>query len=227
MNELELTPEVLQEQASSSARAVRWKAARLLAHAIDIGQARGASFRAACVPVLLEILETHDADTASDAEDAARLLVDLGERSILVRASMTRCSSRAADELVALEAALVPIQSSTVDEASVLRERIEAHRSLVTSLRGYLEEFRASPAASFAPPAAATVTAVALSRRPGKASSLSLLLPALALILVVGGVAALLFGHHGKREVNLNAALTAQENAPPVPSAPKVSAPGH
>ncbi len=142
MDEFELTPEVLLEQVSSPARAVRWKAARLLAHAIDVGQARGAAFRAACVPVLLEILESHDVDTAFEAEDAARHLVDIGERTAEVRACMTRCLGRAEDELISLEAALIPIQNSTVAEADALRARIDSHGSLVASLRGYLEDFR-------------------------------------------------------------------------------------
>ncbi|MET0794678.1 MAG: hypothetical protein ABW061_24380 [Polyangiaceae bacterium] len=220
MDELELTPEILLEQVSSPVRAARWKAARLLAHAIDIGQARGGQFRAACVPVLLEILEQHDDDTAFDAEDAARRLVDIGERSVEVRACMARSLSRAQDELVSLEAALIPIQHSAVAEGAVLRARISAYSSLVHCLRGYLEDFRESPVASFAPPAAATVTAVAESRRPGKASSVSLLLPVLAVLLVAGGLAALLLGHRSSRsEVHLNAALTASDKLPPAPSA--------
>ncbi len=220
MDEFELTPEMLLEQMSSSARAVRWKAARLMAHDIDIGKARGGQFRAACVPTLLEILDQHDADTAFDAEDAARRLVDIGERTLEVRVSMARCSTRASDELAALEALLAPLHDSSLLEVDALRERVAAHRSLVSCLRGYLDDFRESPLASFAPPAAATVRAAAESRRPGKASRFGAMLPVLALILVVGGVAALLFGHRSRREVNLNAALTAQEPGPGPSAAP-------
>jgi hypothetical protein len=227
MNELEHTPETLLEQLSAPERAVRWKAARRLAHAIDIGQARGGQFRAACVPVLLEVLEGHDHETAFEAEEAARRLVDIGERTADVRACMARCLSRAQDELVSLEAALTPIQNSALPERETLRTRIEAYRSLVECLRGYLEDFRTSPVASFAPPAAATVTAVAESRRPGKGGRISLLLPALALLLVVGGVAALLLSHRSRSEVNLNSALTAPEHTPLAPSAPASNAVGH
>lgn len=220
MDELEHPPEALLEQLSAPERAVRWRAARLLAHAIDIGQARGGQYRAACVPVLLEVLDEHDDDTAFDAEDAARRLVDIGERTAEARACMARCMSRAQDEVLALVAALAPIQNSNVPEREALRARIDAHRSLVVCLRAYLEEFRTSPVASFAPPAAATVTAAAESRRPGKPGNMSLLLPALALLLVVGGVAALLLSHRSRSEVNLNAALTAPERSPPAPRAP-------
>jgi hypothetical protein len=222
MDEPEQTPESLLEQLSASERAVRWKAARLLAHDIDVGRARGEPFRVACVPVLLEVLEAHDAYTAFDAEDAARLLVDIGERTADVRASIARCLSRAQDELVSLEAAMTPIQNSALPERDVLRERVDSYRSLVACLRGYLEDFRASPVASFAPPAAATVTAVAESRRPGKGGSISLLLPVLALLLVVACVAALLLSHRGHSEVNLNSALTAPERSPVAPSASSV-----
>jgi hypothetical protein len=219
MDEPEQTPESLLEQLSAPKRATRWKAARLLAHEIDIGRARGAHFRAACVPVLLEVLEAHDAYTAFDAEDAARRLVDIGERTAQVRACMARCLSRAQDELGLLEAALTPIQNSALPERDVLRARVDSYRSLVECLHGYLEDFRTSPVASFAPPAAATVTAVAESRRPGKGGSVSLVLPVLALLLVVGGVAALLFSHRSRSEVNLNSALTAPERSPAAPSA--------
>ncbi|MES1179391.1 MAG: hypothetical protein ABUL62_34060 [Myxococcales bacterium] len=217
MDEPEQTPEALLEQLSAPERAVRWKAARLLAHDIDIGRARGAEFRAACVPVLLDVLEAHDAYTAFDAEDAARRLVDIGERTAEVRACMGRCLNRAQDELLSLAAALTPIQNSELPERDILRARVDSYRSLVESLRGYLEEFRASPVASFAPPAAATVTAVAESRRPGKAGNISLLLPVLALLLVVGGVAALLLSHKSRSEVNLNSALPAAPSASATP----------
>ncbi|MEO6603119.1 MAG: hypothetical protein ABIQ16_24755, partial [Polyangiaceae bacterium] len=170
MDEREHTPETLLEQLSAPERAVRWKAARLLAHAIDIGKARGGQYRAECVPVLLEVLERHDDDTAFDAEDAARRLVDIGERTPEVRACMARCLRRAQDQVLSLAAALAQLQNSSVPEPDTLR----AYRSLVECLRGYLEDFRASPMASFAPPAAATVTAVAESRRPGKGGSISL-----------------------------------------------------
>jgi len=220
MDESEQTPEVLLEQLSAPEQVVRWKAARLLAHDIDIGRARGGQFRAACVPVLLEVLERHDDVTALDAQEAARLLVDIGERTPDVRSCMWRCLSRAQDELVSLEAALAPIQNSSLPGRDALRTRVASYRSLVECLRNYLEEFRTSPVASIAPPAAATVMAAAESRRPRKGGgNVSLLLPALALLLVVGGVAALLLSHKSRGEVNLNSALTAPERVPAAPSA--------
>jgi hypothetical protein len=227
MDEPEQTPETLLDQLSAPERQLRWKAARRLAHDIDIGRARGVHYRAACVPVLLEILNEHDAHSAFEAEDSARRLVDIGERTIEVRSCMARCLARAQDELIALEAALSPIQNSALPERDALRSRIEASRSLIECLRSYLEDFRASPVASFAPPAAATVTAAAESRRPGKGGSVSLLLPALALLLVIGGVAALLLSHRRRSEANLNSALTAPERLPAAPSASAGTAQDH
>lgn len=233
MDDPELTPEALLERLTAPERAVRWNAARRLAHEIDIGRARGGQFRAACVPVLLEILDGHDTQSAFDAEDSARRLVDIGERTFEVRAGMARCLARAQDELVALEAALTPIQNSSLPGRDGLSSRIHSYRSLVGCLRSYLEDLRASPVASFAPPAAATVTAVAESRRPesrrsGKNGRGNLLLPVLALFLVIGGVAALLFSHRGRRsESSLNSALTAPEHSPAAPSTSASRALGH
>src|SRR5450432_2512366 len=49
------TPDTLLLKLSSASRAERWRAARMLAHSIDIGAAKGDAYRAACVPVLIEI----------------------------------------------------------------------------------------------------------------------------------------------------------------------------
>jgi uncharacterized membrane protein len=154
-------------------------------------------------------------------------LLDIGERTLEVRACMTRCLGRAQDELVSLEAALTPIQNSALPGRDALSSRIDSYRSLVECLRGYLEDFRASPVASFAPPAAATVIAAAESRRPGKGGGVSLLLPLLALLLVIGGVAALLISHRSRSEASLNSALTAPERLPAAPSASAGHALGH
>ncbi len=207
---LEHSPDQLVEQLSSSSRAARWKAARLLAHAIDFGKAKGEQYRAACVPVLLEILDQHDEHTAADAEDAARRLLDIGERTPEVRSSVARCLRRAEDELVSLEAALNPIQNSSSPEPTALRSRIASYRSLVESLRGYLQDLLESQVTSFAPPAAATVSAAAASRRPGKGGTgAGIALTLLAVLLVGGATAALLLSHRPSAAptVSLNAAL--------------------
>src|SRR5450432_4226175 len=49
---VEQTPDILMQKLSSTSRAERWRAAGMLAHAIDIGAAKGGAYRAACVPVL-------------------------------------------------------------------------------------------------------------------------------------------------------------------------------
>lgn len=207
---LEHTPDQLIEQLSSSSRAVRWKAARLLAHAIDFGKAKGEHYRSASVAVLLEILDQHDEHTTSDAEDAARRLVEIGERTAEVRSGVGRCLRRAEDQLVSLEAAFTPVQNSGSPERTALRSRIDSYRSFVESLRGYLQDLLESQA-SFAPPAAATtVSAAAASRRPGKGGAgAGIALTLLAVLIVGGATAALLLSHRpaATPTVSLNAAL--------------------
>ncbi len=209
---VEQTPERLLDQLASG-RVERWRAALALAHAIDVGLARGGQYRAACVPVLVEVLEQHDDDAASAAEAAARRLVDIGERTFDVHESMVLCLSRAEDTLTRLDSELVDAPAS---EQATLRARFDAHCSLVTSLRGYLEDFRASPVASFAPP---SIAAAAASRRPGKPGGGGAMLFALLLgvVLVGGGLTALLWSRKPPRarEVTLNAALTATPSAAP------------
>src|SRR4051794_8037084 len=95
---VEHTAELWLEQLASATRAERWRAALSLAHAIDIGAVRGGLYRAACLPVLIEILEQEDdetADAAEAAQAAARRLVELGERTFDVHASMIACLVRA------------------------------------------------------------------------------------------------------------------------------------
>ena len=210
----EQTPEVLLERLSSPTRAERWQAARRLAHAIDIGQADGGQYRAACVRVLVEILERHDEHTASDAEDAARRLVDIGERTSDVRGSMTRCLRRAQDELASLEVAFAPIQHAAVPERLVLRTRIDVYRSLVASLHSYLDDFQQSPVASFAPPAIAPLVA-----RRNRGGWLGLIAPLAAIVLLAGGGLALWLNKKAPSEASLSAALPAVESATPTPSA--------
>ncbi len=209
---VELTPEQWLDELASSTRAVRWQAALALAHAIDVGAARGGQYRAACVPVLFEMLEQHEADTPSEAEAAARRLVDIGERTSDVHGSMVHCLSCAEERLATLEAELAVGEGALSSQQVELRARCDAYCSLVTSLRGYLEDFRTSPVASFAPP---SIAAAAASRRPGKPGGGGAVLFVLlvGVLLLGGGVTALLWSRKAPRTVSLNAALTATPSA--------------
>ena len=206
---IEQTPDMLLQKLSSASRAERWQAARRLAHAIDIGAAQDGQYRAACVPVLIDILEHHDEHTASDAEDAARRLVDIGEKTSDVRGSMARCLNRAREALTTFEAAFAPIQNAALPERLTLRTRIDSYRSLISSLEGYLADFQESPVASFAPHA----TAQAVMNRPASGSGgIARLLPVGAVVLVVAAAIAFFASKRNPSDVTLNAA-TASDSA--------------
>ena len=218
---VEQTPDLLLEKLSSASRAERWQAARRLAHAIDIGAAQGGQYRAACVPVLVDILEHHDEHTASDAEDAARRLVDIGEKTSDVRGSMARCLNRAREALTTFEAAFAPIQNSAVPERLVLRTRIDSYRSLISSLEGYLADFQESPVATFAPPAMAQ----AVVSRPASGGGIARLLPVGAVVLVVAAAIAFFAGRKNPSDVSLNAATASDSAAAAAAVAPTVEPP--
>ncbi len=205
---LERSPERLLQLLSSATEDERWCAACDLAHAIDVGRADGAQYRAACVPVLIEILERHDEHTPSPAETAARRLVEIGERTGKVRGSMTRCLRRAQDALMSLEAALAAHEDSASPAASALLARVGSSRSLVISLQGYLENFQESPLASFAPLALTQ----AVTRR-SRGGWLGLIAPLFALLVIGSGLLAYWVHKKAGREVTLNAALPALDRA--------------
>jgi len=212
------TPDTLMQKLSSSSRAERWRAARMLAHAIDIRVAKDPAYRAAAVPVLLEIIERHDEHTASDAEDAARRLMDIGERSSDFRGSMQRCLARAEDKLAALKAAFAPIQDKAVPERLPLQARMQAYTSLISSLQGYLADFQEASAEAIG--IGASSSGASTPRKSGGGFGIALV----AGIVLVGGALALWFSRKNATEATLNAATTAADSAALAPSAAVVNA---
>jgi hypothetical protein len=139
--EEEITPEMVLDRLRSPRRREKWDAARRLAHLADLAGEDDRAPYMVCVPVLVEILERHDDDTVSDAEDAARRLLDLGQRNEEVRYAMSVCLNRAREHLDTLHAAFAPIQHRNVPERVTLQSRIQDYTSLVETLDGYLAEW--------------------------------------------------------------------------------------
>ncbi len=214
------TPDTLLHKLSSTSRAERWRAASRLAHAIDIGAAKGGSYRAACIPVLIDMLEHHDEHTASDAEDAGRRLLDLGERTSNVKGAMARCLARAEEKLVSMKAAFAPIQDKAVPERIALNTRIQTYGSLIASLQGYLADFRE------APPQSAVVrgsSAPVGSKPSGGKSGGGFVLPLVIVVVLVGGGIAFFLSKKPAPDATLNAATPA-DSAGSAPNAPAVTA---
>ncbi|MFN3198283.1 MAG: hypothetical protein ACE366_07665 [Bradymonadia bacterium] len=139
----DLTPEQCLADLDSKSREARWLAARHLANMYQIAdfdetpQARG---YLRCVPVLVEILERHDDETVSDAENAAELLMELERYTDEVRYAMELCLNRAQEKLGKLEAAFAPIQNQRVPERVFLQAKIQDFTSLVNTLAEHLSE---------------------------------------------------------------------------------------
>ena len=127
---------------SSKSRNERWAAARRLANVYDLGSDDpDRESYLACVPVLVEILERHDEHTVSDAEDAARKLLEIGQRGDDVRHAMTICLNRGRERLQTFQAAFAPIQNQATPERITLQSRIQDFQSLVESLEGHLGDW--------------------------------------------------------------------------------------
>lgn len=152
-----LTPDLCLRKMQSNSQNERWKYARHYARMADLGNVPDKAWAIAHVtPVLMEIIERHDEHTTSDAEDAARWLWDLGNRSDDFRGSLLMCLNRAREKLATLQAAFAPIQHKAVPERVTLRARMSSYESLVQTMEGYLNEVwqvAAPPPAHFAPPA--------------------------------------------------------------------------
>jgi hypothetical protein len=199
------TPDTLLQKLSSPSQKERWQAARMLAHMIDIGAAKGGNYRAACVPVLIEMLERHDEHTASDAEDAARRLIDIGESTSDVKSALARCLNRAEEKLATLKAAFAPIQDKAVPERVTLQSRIQSYTSLVSSLQQHLAEFRPAQAQVSAPAARAASAP--------KKGGVSFALPFVAVLVLGGGGAAYFLTRSNAPSASLSAATPAAESA--------------
>ena len=140
--EVEETPQDLLARLSSKSRNERWAAARRLANVYDLGSDDpDRESYLACVPVLVEILERHDEHTVSDAEDAARKLLEIGQRGDDVRHAMTICLNRGRERLQTFQAAFAPIQNQATPERITLQSRIQDFQSLVESLEGHLGDW--------------------------------------------------------------------------------------
>jgi hypothetical protein len=139
--EAQLTPEVCLRKMQSTSRKERWRAAYHYAHMADVGNVPDKAIAIANVtPVLLEMIESHDDETTSDAESAARSLWDLGNRSDDFRGAVQRCLNRAREKLTSLEAAFAPIQNQAIPERIFLQSKIRDHRSLVETMTEYANE---------------------------------------------------------------------------------------
>lgn len=216
------TPDQLLAKLSSTSRAEKWRAAGRLAHSIDIGAAKGAAYRAACIPVLIEILERHDEHTASDAEDAARRLIDLGETTSEVKSSMARCLARAEEKLTSLKAAFAPIQDKAVPERMVLNAQIQTHASLVSHLQGCLADFQEAAAPMAAGSSLAPSQSSTSSGKSG--GGFGFVLPLVAVLVLASGGLFFFLSKKKAPDVSLGAATTAADSAIAAPSAAAVSA---
>lgn len=161
--EEELTPELCREKMNSSSRNERWRYARYYAHMADLGNVPDKAAAITIVtPFLIDMIERHDDHTTSDAEDGARKLWDLGNRTDDFRGAVGRCLNRAREKLASAEAAFAPIQHQAVPERVNLRARIESYKSLVETMTEYQnEDWTSGQEPSFAP------TAVAVPKHQG------------------------------------------------------------
>ncbi len=135
--EADLSQGTLLKNLKSPSRKTRWEAARWLAHQYDADDEKK-QVNLECVPVLHEVLERHDEHTVSNAEDAARKLIECQRFDDETRSVMTRCLNRAREKLGTLQAAFAPIQDQAVPERVFLQSQIQDYTSLVESLEGHL-----------------------------------------------------------------------------------------
>jgi hypothetical protein len=154
----ELTPELCLQKMQSLSRNERWTYARHYARMADLGNVpdKAAAIRTVA-PHLIEILERHDEDTASDAEAAVGWLWDLEVQTSEVRGAVSRCHNRAQERLATFEQAFAPIQHKNVPERIRLQGHIQDFTSLVNTMGDYLErEWNTTPSAAPANPYAAS-----------------------------------------------------------------------
>ncbi|HEY4103365.1 MAG TPA: hypothetical protein VGM44_05720, partial [Polyangiaceae bacterium] len=153
----------------------------------------------------------------SDAEDAARRLIDIGESTSDVKGAMARCLNRAEDKLNTLRAAFAPIQDSAVPERMVLQTRIQEYSSLASSLRERLSEFREAAAPSAAP-------SVEIPAARPKSGGVGFALPLIGVLVLGGGAAALFMMKKEPPSATLNAAAAADSaTAAPIATATTVA----
>ncbi len=156
----------------------RFAAARTLAHRWDMGHERDPSLKAAlaCVPVLIEMVERHEEDQTSEAEEAVRQLKNLKQNSDDVRGSLQRCLNRAQEHLATLERAFAPIANQSVPERVPLQMKIGGYRSLIGDLTSALEDWRS---ASSMPSGSPSVHSAGVSTAYGSTAPFANSLPAM------------------------------------------------
>ena len=144
----DLSPEALAARLESKSREERWSAARWLGlkcdeHMVNKKDKAMLARCAAAIPVLEDILDHHDDDTVSRAEDAARQLADMiGGRTFETEITMQRCLNRARSRLETLNLTFAPLRDKAVPERLVLRTKIEGYGSLVKSLDRELKAWK-------------------------------------------------------------------------------------
>ncbi len=148
--EEEYTVEAALAELQSPVPRTRWSAAHMLAQKIQTelagDRARRQQAQAACLPVLLECLEHHDKETVSQAEAAARDLVELGQRSDEAKGTITRCLNRGREHLATVRAAFAPIANKNVPERIYLQTEIQDYASLVEALEEILGDWQTAAA---------------------------------------------------------------------------------
>src|SRR5690606_23908655 len=92
-------------------------------------------------PQLLECLERHDKETVSEAEAAARDLVELEVFTGDAKGAIARCLARGREHLQTVEAAFAPIRDKNVPERIYLQSEIQDYTSLVEALQEIVDEW--------------------------------------------------------------------------------------
>lgn len=143
--EEEYTFDKAMEEVQSGTPKVRWKAAHLLCQKVQTEVSgdpmRQKLGRTACIPVLIECLERHDKATVSDAESAARDLVELEHFTDDAKGAIARCLARSKDHLATVQAAFAPIKNKNVPERVYLQSEMQDYQSLVETLQDIVNEW--------------------------------------------------------------------------------------
>ena len=143
--EVEYTVEAALAELQSPVPRTRWRAAHLLAQKIQTelegDRAGQRQALAVCVPQLLDCLDRHDKETVSDAESAARDLVELGQKGDEAKGAVSRCLARGREHLATVQAAFAPIQNKNVPERIYLQSEIQDYTSLVETLTEILADW--------------------------------------------------------------------------------------
>jgi hypothetical protein len=240
--ERELTPDLCLQKMQSPSRNERWRYAGLYANMADLGNVPDKRAAIATVtPILLEMIEQHDEHTTSDAENGARRLWDLGDRSDDFRGAVSRCLNRAREKLTSVQAAFAPIQHQAVPERVTLQSRIQDYQSLVETMSEYQANdwspvdappaYAAQPSGPYgaqpsgpygAQPSAMFPQHSFGARAPGTSGGFPKWLLAPVILLVVGGI---FFATKGRAMLAKHEASAATSGATSSTASPKASAP--